>query len=124
MFARGSSMHQKCPNHTLINLLFGLCKFVWIIDQLVIRFSPHHKVPARPSTPKVLWTKERTLTPYPYVVYTFGLEVESIKEFRGASLTTLQIQKNLPYLPFTTFKGFKKFINFLQSIKNKNKLTK
>jgi hypothetical protein len=28
MFARGSSMHQKCYNYALTNFLFGLCKSV------------------------------------------------------------------------------------------------
>jgi hypothetical protein len=28
VYAYGLFMHQKCSNHTLINLLFGLCKFV------------------------------------------------------------------------------------------------
>jgi hypothetical protein len=26
VFACGLSMHQKCSNYTLINLVFGLCK--------------------------------------------------------------------------------------------------
>jgi hypothetical protein len=34
---------QKCSNHTLTNLLFGLWRFVWIIDQLITSFSlPYH----------------------------------------------------------------------------------
>jgi hypothetical protein len=32
----------------------------------------------------VLRTKERTSIPYPSIVFTFGLKVESIKEFGGA----------------------------------------
>jgi len=28
VFARGSSMHQKCFNYALTNLLFGLCRSV------------------------------------------------------------------------------------------------
>jgi hypothetical protein len=35
----------------------------------------------------VLQVKERAPTPFPSVVFTFGLVVESIKEFRGASCT-------------------------------------
>ncbi len=37
MFARDSSVHQKCSNSTLTNLLFGLCKSIWIIDPLIAR---------------------------------------------------------------------------------------
>jgi hypothetical protein len=39
VFARGSSMHKKCSNYALINLLFGLCRSMWIIDLLVIHPS-------------------------------------------------------------------------------------
>ncbi len=52
-----SFVHQKCSNHTLTNLLFGLCRFVWIIDPLFTHLSPHLKVLARPFALKVLWTK-------------------------------------------------------------------
>ncbi len=85
MFAHGSSVHQKCSNYPLTNLLFGLCRSVWIIDSLVIRLNPHLKTPACPFTPEVIWTKERTPTPYPFDVFSFGLIVESIKEIGGAS---------------------------------------
>ncbi len=34
----------------------------------------------------MLRNRERALTPSPSVVFTFGLVVESIKEFRGASI--------------------------------------
>jgi len=85
VFAHGSSMHQNCLNYTLTNLLFGLCRFVWIIDLLVIHLSPHPRAPAHPSTPKMLWVREQILTHYPSVVFTFGFRIESIKEFGGVS---------------------------------------
>jgi hypothetical protein len=69
------------------NLLFGSCKFVWIIDPLAICPSPHLGATTCLSTPKVLPTKERTPILYPFIVFTFGLIVESIKEFGGVSLT-------------------------------------
>jgi hypothetical protein len=62
---------------------------MWIINPLVTRPSPHPRAPAHPSTPKVLWVRECTPTPYPSVVFTFGLEVESIKEFGNASRRAL-----------------------------------
>ncbi len=40
VFARSSSMHQKCSNYSLTNLLFGLCTSVWVIDLLVTLPSP------------------------------------------------------------------------------------
>jgi hypothetical protein len=60
--------------------------FVWIIDLLVIRPSPHPEVPTHPFTPKMLWTKERNITHYPSNVFTFGFTNESIKEFGGPSM--------------------------------------
>ncbi len=44
VFTHGSSMHEKCSNYALINLLFGLCKSVWIIDSLIIRPNPISKL--------------------------------------------------------------------------------
>jgi len=84
-FARGSFVHQECSNYALTNLLFGLCKFVWIIDLLVARPNPHPRALARLSTTKVLRAKECTLIFYPSIVFTFGLAIEFIKEFGGAS---------------------------------------
>jgi len=52
VFARGSSVHQKCSNYMLTNLLFGLCRSMWIIELLVALPSPHPIIPARRSTPK------------------------------------------------------------------------
>jgi hypothetical protein len=81
MFAHGSSVHQKWSNYTLTNLLFGLCRFVWIFDPLITRLNPHPKALACPFTPKMLRTRECTPTPYPFAIFTFGLAIESIKEF-------------------------------------------
>ncbi len=76
---------SKCSNYTLTNLLFGLCRFMWVIDLLVNLPSPHPNAPTRPSTPKVLWAKESAPTFFPSVVFIFGLTIESIKELGGAS---------------------------------------
>jgi hypothetical protein len=40
VYVCGSSMHQKCFDHALTNLFFGLCRFVWIINPLVIHLIP------------------------------------------------------------------------------------
>ncbi len=84
-------VHQKCSNYALTNL-FGLCKSMWITNLLVNHPNPNPKVPTRPSTPKVLWTKERA--PTPSVISTFKLVVESIKEFGVASMTTNNSNKS------------------------------
>ncbi len=79
VFARDSSVHQKCSNYALINLLFGLCKFVSVIDLLVTHPSPHPKVLACPSTPKMLWAEEHATMPYPSTVFHLEFTFESIK---------------------------------------------
>jgi len=68
VFARGSFMHQKCFDYALINLLFGLCRSVWIIELLVTRLSPHLGALAHLSTPKVLQTRERVSILYPSTI--------------------------------------------------------
>jgi hypothetical protein len=57
---------------------------MWVIDLLVTLPRPHLKALARPSTPKMLRTKERAPTSYPSIVFTFKLAIESTKEFGGA----------------------------------------
>jgi hypothetical protein len=57
MFARGSSVHQKFSNYALTNLLFGLCRSVWVIDLLVIRPSfiselQHAPLPSKCCEPR------------------------------------------------------------------------
>ncbi len=46
-------MLQLCINQ----LLFGLCKFVWVIKLLVNVHRPHPRAPSQPFTPKVLWAR-------------------------------------------------------------------
>jgi hypothetical protein len=70
VFAHGLSMHQKCSNYALTNLLFGLCRSMRIIDLLVTLPSPHPEALTCPSTPKMLGTKKRTPTPHPSIVFT------------------------------------------------------
>ncbi len=83
-----SFVHQKCSNYALTNLLFGLCRSMWIIDFLVNIHSSNPKAPTHSFTPEVLQTKERTPT-LSSIVFTFGLVIESIKELGGASLQIL-----------------------------------
>ncbi len=52
-------------------------------------FLSHPRVLARPFTPKVLQAKECAPTPYPSVVFTFGLAVKSIKELGGVSFSLI-----------------------------------
>jgi hypothetical protein len=52
VYARDLFVHQKCSNYALTNL-FGLCRFIRIIDPLVIFLSFHPKVPTHPFYPKI-----------------------------------------------------------------------
>ncbi len=72
-FVHDSSMHQKCSNYTLTNLLIGLCRSVWIIDLLVTLPNPHPEAQACPSTPKVLQIKEPGQIFYPFVIFTLWI---------------------------------------------------
>ncbi len=78
-------MHQKCSNYAFINLLFGFCRSVWVIDLLVILLSPHLETPTGLSTPEVLRTKKHAPTPTLLLFSPFGFIVESIKEFETVS---------------------------------------
>jgi hypothetical protein len=93
MFAHGSSVHQKCFNYVLINVLFGLCKSMWIIYPLVTRPSPHPEALTHPSTPEVLRTKERTPILYPsIVVFTLDLQLSLLR--------SLGVHQCISYLSF------------------------
>jgi hypothetical protein len=89
VFTCGSSVHQKCSSYALTNLLFGLCKFVWVIVLLVILSSPYPRATTCPSTLEVLQVRECAPTHYPSVVFTFRLPIESTKEFGDESLDLL-----------------------------------
>jgi hypothetical protein len=96
VYACDSSVHQKCSNHALTNLLFGLYRFVWIIDLLVIHHSSHPEALACPSTLEVLWARKRTLIPF--VISNFGFAFESFKECGGALVVV--IMQFLPLLQY------------------------
>jgi hypothetical protein len=51
----------------------------------------------------MLQAKEHTPIPYPSVVFTFGLEVESIKEFGGALIGNIFIQTCTSILKYQCF---------------------
>jgi hypothetical protein len=86
VFARWSSLHQRCSNCALTNLWFGLCRFMWAIDLLVNLRNHHPGTPACPSTPEVLRARDRAPTPSSSIIFIFGLAIESIKEVEGASI--------------------------------------
>jgi hypothetical protein len=76
----------KCSNYTQTNLLFGLCKSMWVIELLVNLPSPHPRAPTCPFSLELLWVREHAPILSPSIVFTFGLIVESIKELGGASV--------------------------------------
>jgi hypothetical protein len=52
VFAYDSSVHQKCFDYALTNLLFGLCRFVRVIELLVIHSNPILELQHAPLPPK------------------------------------------------------------------------
>jgi hypothetical protein len=68
-------VHQRCSNYALTNLLFSLCMPAWIIDSLIICFSPHPETSTRPSTPELLQARECTPIFYPFNVFTLDLQL-------------------------------------------------
>jgi hypothetical protein len=115
MYAHGSSMHQKYSNHALTNLLFELCRSVWIIDPFIIHPSPHPRALTRPSTPEMLWAKECTPTPS-FIVFTFELTFESFKECGGASCTSWSYFLSCMPMPFASVqKHNRRFSNWIMS---------
>jgi hypothetical protein len=78
-------MHQRCSNYALINLLFGLCRSMWIIELFVNLPSPCPGALTHPSSPKMLWVRKCTPTLSPFLVFIFGFTVESIKKLGGVS---------------------------------------
>jgi hypothetical protein len=90
VYAHDSFVHQKCSNYTLTNSIFGLCRSMWIINPIITHPNPHLKGLACPSTLEMLQVKEHTPIPY-FVILTFGLVVEFIKEFKGVSWLTCSI---------------------------------
>jgi hypothetical protein len=89
MYAHGLSVHQKYPNHTLTNLLFGLFRIVLIIDPLVTYLGPHPETSTCPFTPKVLRTKEHTPIPSS-IVFIFRFAFKSFKDCEGVSIYVIE----------------------------------
>jgi hypothetical protein len=74
----------KCSNYALTNLLFGLCKFMWVSELLVNLPSPISELQHTPTPPSV--------------VFTFRLVVESIKELGGVCQIVLHHQYVLYFI--------------------------
>jgi hypothetical protein len=75
----------KSCNYTLTNLLFGLYRFVWVIEVLFNLPNPISELEHAPLPPKCFEprnTPQFRLLP----LFTFGLTIECIKELGGASL--------------------------------------
>ncbi len=64
MFVYSSFVQQKCSNYALINLLYGFCRSIWVIDPLVTHPNPipeleHAPLPSKccepGNTPQLLF---------------------------------------------------------------------
>jgi len=91
-------VHQKCSNYALTNLLFGLCRSMWIIDLLVILFSPYPEALAHPSTFEVPQTRKCTLIFHSSAMFTLDSHL-SLLRILGVcqtwSLTNVALVPNL-----------------------------
>jgi hypothetical protein len=105
MFACQSFVHQKCFNYALTNLLFGLCRSMWIIDPLVKRPNPHFGTPTHLSTPEVLRTMERTPTLYLFVIFTLDSKLNLSKSLEVCHIDPLMFSFYSKRL-FRSSKGF------------------
>ncbi len=95
VYARGLFVHQKCSNYALTNLLFGLCRSIWIIDSLVTRLNPHLGDLNIPFTPEVLQARKCTPTLFSSIIFTLGFAFESFKEFGSASLNHISTRPSI-----------------------------
>ncbi len=97
MFTHGLSMHQKCSSYALTNLLFGLCRFMWVIELLIICPSPYLWALTRPSTLEVLGMKEQTLSQpnLRLITKARAFKVASPKEDRESHLVLSRVQKSV-----------------------------
>jgi hypothetical protein len=84
VYAHELSVHQKCSNYALTNLLFGLCKSIWITDPLIILLGPHHRAPTCLSYPEVLRTRELISIHFSSIIFICRFTFEAFKEFGGA----------------------------------------
>jgi hypothetical protein len=117
----------KCSNYALTNLLFGLCRSVWVINLLVILPNPYPKALPRPSTPEVLWIEECTPNCSFFHCVHLGLTFESIKELGSVSLLNLMTSfkslihgvicnKCVIFWMFTPFMAWKGCFNTLKGL--------
>ncbi len=72
LYAHGPSMQQKCFNYALINLLFGFCISICIIDSLATCFSLHHGAPTPPSYPQSATNEKTHLKSFFFHCFHFG----------------------------------------------------
>jgi len=90
---------SKCFDYALTNLLFGLCRSVWVSELLINLPSPIIELQHTLLPPKCCELKS-TPNSFPSIVFTFGLAIESIKELGGASLMIWITLKGAPLFLF------------------------
>jgi len=86
----GPKVHKKCFNYALINLLFGLCILIWIIDLLVNLCNPHPKAPTRPFCPKSVMNEGTYSNSFFFRCFHFRIHIWVFQGLWGASLKSKQ----------------------------------
>ncbi len=84
MFARGSSMHQKGSSYALTHLLFGLCRFMWVIELLDNLPGSHLGAPACLFIVEMLQAKNHAPTFSPSIIFTFRFVVSPSRSLGDA----------------------------------------
>jgi hypothetical protein len=105
-FVSAPKVLQLCTNQLVVWFVQ-----VYVNDDLLITHpsphpSPRPKVSTCPSTPKMLWTKERTPTPYPSIVFTLDSQLNLSRSLgvcqhcRISSLASCNVFYNLIFEEF------------------------
>ncbi len=84
-----SSMHQKCCNYALTNLLFDLCRSLRMIDLLVIHPSPHPESLACPSYPQNALNQGPYCNSFFLHCFHFGIYILVFQRIWGCAIQTL-----------------------------------
>ncbi len=95
VFARGLFVHQKCLSYELMNLLFGLCRSVWVIDLLITLLNPYLEAPTHPFTPKVLRAREHSWTPHSSIVFTLDSHLSLLRSLGVHHMTSTTLYNGI-----------------------------
>jgi hypothetical protein len=96
VFACDSSVHQRCSNYALTNLLFSLYRSVWMTRLSIFLIPPQSS--SMPFYPQSVTNQGMRPNSFSFhYLFFFGLKTKSIKELRGASPNFSWDEGSQPY---------------------------